>query len=453
MASFDDYVHLSSIDDLNVKIMEKYQEPYYNNQGIISGYTLKEKDLNKTFFDNLTPDKFIQSTVGKEKENIIDTNIRSSKIYKNIDVRIRSKYELYSRTINKNNIKPLKDSLDCSFTYNYDLIKYESGDHFNEFHYDTFHDNNVATILIFPPKSLCGSYTGGDLVFKINEIEYRIEPSKFNDIYGDKFMCVIFGYVLHKCEHITSGIRYVIKSNIKSKLPNILSDTNKFKLDIIEKNINNSDFIIKQKEHIKNQLEKDKEKLKDLIIKYNNIKLKYVLENLPDKLEESLDDYNSDIKSELESLNQEYIKLKIEINRLQNFTLNITNILDEYKLSYKKYNICVLPYYIKNMENLLEYDISTRLYIKRKIEEGWNVTYMYKRFDFQTDYDEGYRRLTNSDDIDYDVDEDYRFKYVLHYDYDDVTCGECIDYHSEYNDYSGNNTYEEYKCSCLLIWK
>lgn len=301
MTSFDDYVHLCSIDDLNVKIMEKYKESYYNNQGIISGYTLKEKDLNKTFFDNLTPDKFIQSTVGKEKENIINTNIRSSKIYKNIDVRIRSKYgyELYSGAINTKNIKPLKDSLDCSFTYNFDLIKYESGDHFNEFHYDTFRDNNVATILIFPPKSLCGTYTGGDLVFKINEIEYRIEPSKFNDIYGDKFMCVIFGYVLHKCEHITSGIRYVIKSNIKSKLPDILSDTNKFKLDIIEKNIDNDDFIIKQKEHIKIQLEKEKEKLKDLIIKYNNIKLKYVLENLPDKLEESLDDYNSDIKSEL----------------------------------------------------------------------------------------------------------------------------------------------------------
>ena len=41
MTSFDDYVHLCSIDDLNVKIMEKYKESYYNNQGIISGYTLK----------------------------------------------------------------------------------------------------------------------------------------------------------------------------------------------------------------------------------------------------------------------------------------------------------------------------------------------------------------------------------------------------------------------------
>jgi hypothetical protein len=448
MTDFSNYVHICLLDDFDTILVEKYKE----------SYTLRERDLNKTFFDNLDSNKFIQSTVGKGKDDIINTDIRSSKIYKNINVRIKSKYEPYSRTINTKNIKPLKDSLDCSFTYNYDLIKYESGDHFNQFHYDTFRDNNVATILIFPPKSMCESYTGGDLVFKINEEEYRVEPSKFNDIYGDKFICVIFGYVLHKCEPILDGIRYVIKSNIKSKLPDILSDITKFKLNDIQQNIDNDDFIIKQKELNQIQLEKDERRLKEIIFEYYTIKMNYITENLPDNLEEYLEenfDYDYKTQQEIETLNQEYKEIIIKINRLRNMKYNdgYNNGYDYYKLDEKKYNICVLPYYIKNMENLLEYDISTRLYIKRKIEEGWNVTYMYKRFDFHTDYDEGYRRLENSDDIDYDVDEDYGNKYILHYRDNYVNYGKCIDYRSEYNDQSGNDIYEEYKCSCLLIWK
>ena len=103
------------------------------------------------------------------------------------------------------------------------------------------------------------------------------------------------------------------------------------------------------------------------------------------------------------------------------------------------------------MSNILEYTLSTRMYIKSKIQEGWNVTYMYKNFDYKTDYEEGYRKLENDDIYD---DYGYNYsKYELHYDSYDISNGKCLDYHSEYNDQSGNDIYEEYKCSCLLIWK
>ena len=452
MSDFSDYVHICILDELNFKLIEKYNEPYYDKTGKYNGYTLRERDLDKTFFDNIPQEKFVQSQVGKGKNDLIDTNIRSSKIIKDINVRIKSVYELYTDKINIQKIKPLKDNLECKFTYHYDLIKYEEGDHFNEFHYDTFENDNVATLLIFPPKKMCGDFTGGDLVFKINEQEYRVEPSKFDITYGDKFVCVIFGRVLHKCESVLSGIRYVFKTNIEADLPNILSDVNKFKIDIIDKSFENNEFIIKQKEQNIIQLEIEEKNLKELLTKYYDIKMNLMIENLPDNLEEYLEenlDYDYTTKQEIKTLNQEYGKIKKNINRLRNMEYN-----DEpqyYKLNEKKYNICVLPYYIENMSNILEYTLSTRMYIKSKIQEGWNVTYMHKNFDYKTDYEEGYRKLENDDIYD---DYGYNYsKYELHYDSYDISNGKCLDYHSEYNDQSGNDIYEEYKCSCLLIWK
>ena len=125
MSDFSDYVHICILDELNFKLIEKYNEPYYDKTGKYNGYTLRERDLDKTFFDNIPQEKFVQSQVGKGKNDLIDTNIRSSKIIKDINVRIKSVYELYTDKINIQKIKPLKDNLECKFTYHYDLIKYE----------------------------------------------------------------------------------------------------------------------------------------------------------------------------------------------------------------------------------------------------------------------------------------------------------------------------------------
>ena len=100
MSDFSDYVHICILDELNFKLIEKYNEPYYDKTGKYNGYTLRERDLDKTFFDNIPQEKFVQSQVGKGKNDLIDTNIRSSKIIKDINVRIKSVYELYTDKIN-----------------------------------------------------------------------------------------------------------------------------------------------------------------------------------------------------------------------------------------------------------------------------------------------------------------------------------------------------------------
>jgi hypothetical protein len=448
MSYFSDFVHICPLDDLGVKIMEDYQIPLYEN-GRCYGHRLGERDINKSFFEQLDPTKFVQSSVGKGKDTVVNPEVRSSKIWKKSSIRIRPKYELADLKIYSTKIIPLKDSLECSFTYNYDLIKYEIGDHFNEYHYDTFRGDNVATLLIFPPKSMSGEYIGGDLVFKIDDVEHRIITSRFDEKFPDKFVCVIFGNVLHKCEPVTSGIRYVIKSNIKARLPNILSDIKRFKLSDIIKDIDNDELLRKQREEEIRILEEDEQKLKSILLEYNMIKTDYVIDYLPDNLENT-SDYNKDIKIKLNKLHQEYKELKQSINtrRVNNTPVDIYN----YKLNDKKYNICVLPYFIKNMDNLLEYNLDTRRYIKKKIEEGWNVTYMYKEFSFKTEYEDGYRQLDGGYD-DYDDYNPSNDKYNLLYELNFIDNGECVDYHSEYNDQSGDDIYEEYKCSCLLIWK
>lgn len=452
---FNELVHICPLDELNISIQQKYKEPikYYCNlsRKKIEGYQINSKPLDRTYFDNLSPDKFIDSTVGNNKKNIIDINIRSSKILKESGLSFSFKYEYSDRCLNIKKIKPLQNNLECKLSYHIDLIKYEVGDHFNEFHYDTLKDNNVATILIYPPYSMSGKYVGGDLIFKINDFEHRIEPSKFED----KFICVIFGKVLHKCEPVIEGTRYVIKSSIKSELPNILSDENRIKLSDLDINIDD-DFIKKQK--IDNEI-----KMKDLVSnikqifkEYQNIKTEVVINdidnnNCPKKLNLDYDDYNDNIKDRLKELESEYMVLLQKINSLK-VAKNISNDLYKYNFVLKenKHNFCVLPLYITNMNNFIEYPHSLREYLINLIKNGWNITHLYDTYSFKTDFEEGYKRLTYSNLFNFD--NDYQ-KYNLNYKYDDIMNGKQVSHYSQYNDQSGDDIYEEYECSCLIIWK
>ena len=276
MKTFEDLVYICSFD----KLFYELKENIYDYK--IGQYKL----LEKAYFDNLKSENFVQSTVGKDKENIINTDVRSSKIHKNPNIRIDAKcLTEYKTFLDNKTIKPLKDSLECDFNYDskINLIKYEVGDHFNEFHYDSLKDNEIATILIFPPKYMIGEFTGGDLIFKIENEEYRVEPSKFED----KFVCVIFGKILHKCEPITSGTRYVIKNTIISTLPDIISDEKIFKLKDIEENIINiNDEYLKNKIiHNKTQINEHNDKLIKLIIEYTEIQKTYLLDNQPESLD------------------------------------------------------------------------------------------------------------------------------------------------------------------------
>lgn len=70
---FANYVYVSTLDKMYLKLTKKYTH----------------NKLDKSFFDNLDMTKFIESTVGHGKEEILDKNIRSSKIIKNLDVRLK----------------------------------------------------------------------------------------------------------------------------------------------------------------------------------------------------------------------------------------------------------------------------------------------------------------------------------------------------------------------------
>ena len=438
--SFSDYVYIGPLSELGFKLEEEYKEKY-NNNGYI-GYQIKSRPFDSKYFTTLDQTKFVQSTVAKDNKDIVNDGVRSSKIYKKCNIKLSSScsYDYYNRKINTTKVKPLKNSLECSVKYEFDLIKYEEGDHFNEFHYDTFRNGNVATLLIFCPSE----YTGGDLVFKIDDVEHIIKTDEFKEI-----TCVIFGKVLHKCTPITNGIRYVLKGSIKATLPNILSVDNRFTID----EINNVSTI---EINYDDEIEEQKKIIEDLIDSYYNAKIAYAKTNLPSKLNHINNKDNDDEDNKNDD--SDYIKALRKLKCLEscNSYHGIRFSLDE-----KKYNICVLPYYIETMNDFTKYQKSTLDYIKQLILAGWNVTTMYEAFNFKTDYEEGWRKLIgtrfygsasgrNYDDYD---GTGYNYKYILHYDISDVEGGKCLEFHSEYNDQSGDDIYEEYECSCLLVWK
>jgi uncharacterized protein YlbG (UPF0298 family) len=222
----------------------------------------KQKKIDNTFFDKLDQTKFVKSTVAKERKDIIDENIRSSTIMKNVDVKIHCNDSKFKDCI------PISDNLECEISYKVDLIKYEEGDHFNEFHFDTRIYNDIATLLIFPPYN---TFTGGDLVFKINEEIFTLNTSSFSKT---EFTMVIFTDILHKCEPITSGTRYVFKTSIYSSMPKILSNDFKFTLEKLEKYKCVPEIIEQEIQNLKNEFTTKKDELSKLINKICDTKKK-----------------------------------------------------------------------------------------------------------------------------------------------------------------------------------
>jgi hypothetical protein len=432
-----EYVYIGPLSELGFSIT--YNDRQHHNP----------KPIDLTYFTKLDQTKFVKSSVARNNIDRVDDKIRSSMIYNNCNIQVvplgplGPQYYNNSRKINTTKVKLLKNSLECNIGHKFDLIKYVQGDHFDEFHYDTFRKNNVATLLIFYP---C-EYTGGDLVFKIGDIVHVVKTSEFKDV-----MCVIFGNVLHKCTPITSGTRYVFKGSISASLPEILSEINRFTIEAIDKVLSLEIIETEYDDKIKEQKKLIEEKIKD----YYKAKIDYAMHNLPRKL----DDKNDNIEiTDLKSLHSDYVQALCKLKTLEN--LNSSHSSSYYNLDDKKYNICVLPYYIEDMNNLSSYKKGTLDYIKQLIINGWNVTTLYETFSFKTDFEEECRRFEGAkfyssasghEYEDYDGT-GYNVNYALHYNISDVECGNCIDCHSEYNDQSGDDIYEKYKCSCLLVWK
>jgi len=146
---------------------------------------------------------------------------------------------------------------------NFKIIRYDKGDHFDEFHYDTVHTDTsaktIGTALLFPPADI-SPFTGGDLVFKIEDGDQvsmqTIHPSKFKD-----WTLVTFGHLLHKCTPVLSGTRYVFKAEIWSMYPDIMKP-----VELTRENITS---IILEKQSNKNELlQKSRQDIADLYSKY-----------------------------------------------------------------------------------------------------------------------------------------------------------------------------------------
>lgn len=92
----------------------------------------------------------------------------------------------------------------------WDLIGYGPGDLF-ELHTDgQKHKDHIGTVLLFPPKGK-HEFEGGDLILQLKDKEVVLKPSTFK-----YWTLVAFKLdVPHKCTPVTSGKRYVFKTELE----------------------------------------------------------------------------------------------------------------------------------------------------------------------------------------------------------------------------------------------
>jgi hypothetical protein len=212
--------------------------------------------INPEYNYNLVPGfrEFIESVkdhkdwkpmkVAKKGRAIIDPAIRSSKINRSIYIHLyNERLNNSEEDIYKTNDEQVNNMVNIGGKNyniglgNIQLIRYDAGDHFDEFHQDTFKTsdncNMIGTMLIFPPADI-SPFTGGDLVFQTPDptnpepIITTFEPSKLS-----QWSIVSFGRVMHKCTPVISGTRYVIKAEIWSEFPNIMIPNLDITIDMI----------------------------------------------------------------------------------------------------------------------------------------------------------------------------------------------------------------------------
>jgi len=241
---------------------------------------------------------------GKMKENPI---VRSSKVNKNIHTSFtQSSYysEVNLFYINNTSCYVIDNDLikfDTTSFVNgissFKIIRYDEGDHFDEFHYDTMraYDSakTIGTALLFPPADI-SPFTGGDLVFKIEEGDqvslHTIHPSKFKE-----WTLITFGHLLHKCTPVLSGTRYVFKGEIWSMYPAIMKP-----VELSMESI--SSFIKEKQSHKLELLSEARHYISDLYSTYlDDVRIKIqarkrvILEHSVDKIVELSSDRITDI--------------------------------------------------------------------------------------------------------------------------------------------------------------
>lgn len=485
--SFEKNLLIKPIAHLNLYI--EYTRTIKTNK-----YTTFEHISEQEFFTNLKDTDFSPITVGTPNGDLINTNIRSGKLY--TATASQSNYiklNYYNFACNRNydeNIsgvklnrgiipfinKVLTPSID---DFKGKFIKYEVGDHFDTFHYDTFtNSNQKGTILLFPPNNI-NKFTGGELIFKNdNNEELVIKPNEFTE-----WTAVIFDKILHKCTPITSGIRYVLKYNLNAYIPGILNNKYSFnKIDIQEliQNYNKDNIIsilqtemkiikikiselFKQRQEIENDyfnsmlegIESQSVNFNDkfdIDEENNNHHSYYLVKNFKDNnnsiiSHKTLEDINDDINRNMTEY--QYVSNKIKnINNDDdnNYQEDLEYICNTLQKATMPIIYCMETYY----NNINEYSLKHLKIINELLNRNISVCEINKTFT-KVDYHKSrYKSYNDYDDYDNERNNKDNTSYIWINKY--FENGKVIDKYFEYNDESGDNIFTNYTVSCLIIF-
>lgn len=420
------------------------------------------KDAFADFISNIPVDSWKEMKVSKKNKQIIDNKVRSSKTSKYVSITYKCDYyedddkdklytvvdeNQYNEKYEVDNIKPIENNF-TSFDKNsfingfgtFKLIKYETGDHFDEFHYDTLstaqNAQMIGNALLFPPSHI-SPFTGGDLVFKVDEddqeLTYIIHPSKFTD-----WTLITFGHLLHKCTPVETGTRYVFKADIWSCLSNLEPNT----ASITEIN----QYIDKV-----NETRYEKMQMLDVLTKDKLNKL------FTNELKKNITEINS--KTFLE----EYKNIMTEVKHLQKKHNDIIEAKDNSFTPVAFLNLLSYPEYMQQTRiiyvfddlysqpyNFTDFSINHLLIIKKLLILEYKFALFNKKFDVYVPYG-----------ADADDDRFYSEISILNYnggEFDwyfenNVEIGKLYDKESEYNDESGYNITNRYESTCVMFWK
>jgi hypothetical protein len=170
-----------------------------------------DSDFIKSFYlmNDTTDDEWKKSTIGHKGENKVDENIRKSHT-KTIDVKLPKKEKKILNTY----LKPLipSDGYKVDFeNINWQMIRYDKGDKFNEHIDGKSTQTHIGSILIFPPN--INNFVGGNLILHYDKSKKEIiKTEEFK-----KLTMVAFKFIGHEVTEILNGIRYVIKGNLEIK--------------------------------------------------------------------------------------------------------------------------------------------------------------------------------------------------------------------------------------------
>jgi len=465
-------IHKNPNINLEFNILVKWLDNYTKRTG-----KTYSKDAFADFISNIHVDSWKEMKVSKKNKQIIDNKVRSSKTSKDVSITYKSSYDYedneylnkdklytvkdknqYNEEYEVDNIKPIENNF-TSFDKNsfingfgtFKLIKYEPGDHFDEFHYDTLstaqNAQMIGTALLFPPANI-SPFTGGDLVFKVDEddqeLTYTIHPSKFTE-----WTLITFGHLLHKCTPVETGTRYVLKADIWSCLSNL--EPNRVSITEINQYIDKVNETRYEKMQMYDVLTKDKlsklftDELKKNITEINAKTFLEEYKNIMNEVKHLQKKHNGIIEAkDNSSTSVAFIDLLSRIEPIKTRTIYVFD--DLYSQPY----------------NFIDFSINHLLIIKKLLTLEYKFALFNKKFDVYVPYGA-------NDDTDTDIDNDNKckccniFEEISIMDYNggefnwnfenDVEIGKLYDKESEYNDESGYNITNRYQSTCIMFWK